>query len=95
MQSVQESGPMRSSPTGAKRALLHTEIEQCARQLWVQQGKPAERDLAIWLEAEQLLSASATLDAGKQTSSPVLSVVPTAKSRGIGPKGIATKRQVV
>jgi hypothetical protein len=33
----------------------HTEIAQCARDLWVQYGRPADRDLAIWLEAENRL----------------------------------------
>jgi len=38
---------------------LHDDIVQCARDLWVQYGKPADRDLEIWLEAEQRLFASA------------------------------------
>ena len=56
---MQDSHPPVLSPPDANRAPLHDEIAQCARDLWVQQGQPADRDLAIWLEAEQrLLSAS-------------------------------------
>lgn len=39
--------------------LAHDDIALCALNLWLQSGSPANRDLAIWLEAEQrLLSAS-------------------------------------
>lgn len=33
----------------------HAEIEQCARELWTNSGRPAGRDDAIWLEAERRL----------------------------------------
>ena len=46
------------SPTVTKPAPLHDDIAQCARDLWVKYGRPADRDLAIWLEAEQRLRAA-------------------------------------
>jgi len=55
---MQESHTLLSSLADANSSPLHDEIAQCARGLWVQYGQPADRDLAIWLEAEQrLLSA--------------------------------------
>ena len=55
---MQESHTHVFSPADAKRAPLHDDIAQCARDLWGQQEQPADRDLAIWFEAEQrLLSA--------------------------------------
>jgi len=47
-----------TSPAVTKPAPLHDDIAQCARDLWVQYGRPADRDLAIWLEAEQRLRAA-------------------------------------
>ena len=56
---MQESHTPVSSPADTKCAPLHDEIAQCAQDLWVQYGQPAERDQVIWLEAEQrLLSAT-------------------------------------
>jgi len=40
-----------------KHASLHNEIAQCAKELWTQYGEPADRDLAIWLEAEHKLQS--------------------------------------
>jgi hypothetical protein len=36
----------------------HSEIEQCARDLWTNSGQPAGIDDEIWLEAEQRLIAN-------------------------------------
>jgi hypothetical protein len=36
----------------------HSEIEQCARDLWTNSGQPAGIDDEIWLEAEQRLIAA-------------------------------------
>lgn len=56
---MQESHTPITSPADTSRAPLHDDIAQCARDLWVQYGRPADRDVAIWLEAEQrLLSAT-------------------------------------
>jgi hypothetical protein len=33
----------------------HDDIAQCARELWVESGKPTDRDDAIWFEAERRL----------------------------------------
>jgi hypothetical protein len=56
---MQESHTSAISAIDVKRAPLHEEIARCARDKWVQSGKPADRDLIIWLEAEQrLLSAT-------------------------------------
>jgi hypothetical protein len=45
-------------PADPKLMPLHEDIAQCAQQLWVQYGKPADRDLAIWLEAEHLVHSA-------------------------------------
>lgn len=36
----------------------HSEIAQCARDLWMNSGRPAEIDDEIWLEAERRLIAA-------------------------------------
>lgn len=36
----------------------HDEIAQCAQELWIESGRPANRDEAIWLEAERRLIAA-------------------------------------
>ena len=52
---MQESFTSVTSPPDTNPAPLHDEIAQCARDLWIQYGQPPDRDLAIWLEAEQRL----------------------------------------
>jgi hypothetical protein len=53
-------------PIDTQHVPPHEDVAQCARELWVQYGKPADRDLAIWLEAEhQLLSATETMSVKK------------------------------
>jgi hypothetical protein len=47
-----------TSPTATKRAPLHDEIAQCARDLWFHEGQPIDRDVGIWLDAEQRLLAA-------------------------------------
>jgi hypothetical protein len=72
---MQESHPPVSGPADAKRAPLHDDIAQCARDLWIQNGQPADCDQVIWLEAEQrLLFAAATQAAREKTSSPASSL---------------------
>jgi len=46
------------APTASPAPLLHDEIAQCARELWLQQGSPENCDNAIWLEAESRLLAT-------------------------------------
>jgi Protein of unknown function (DUF2934) len=36
----------------------HSEIEHCARLLWLDSGSPVGRDVEIWLEAEHRLNAA-------------------------------------
>jgi len=49
---------------------LHADIAECAEKLWVGYGRPADRDLAIWLEAEhELFFAAQTAD--EKNSGPV------------------------
>jgi hypothetical protein len=50
---MKESHIPSASLSGVKRTPLHEEIAQCAHEIWLQSGKPADRDMAIWLEAEQ------------------------------------------
>ena len=79
---MQESHTPVSSPADAKCAPLHDEIAQCARGLWVQQGQPADRDLAIWLEAEQrLLSATPATREKNSGPAPSLVLPPTKPAR--------------
>jgi len=62
------------STDDTKHAPLHNDIAQCAQELWVQYGKPADRDLAIWLEAEHKLFSAAEPSPAKHaepTSTPV------------------------
>jgi hypothetical protein len=54
---MQEPHSLITSPDDTKHAPLHSDIAQCAQELWVKYGKPADRDLAIWLEAEHQLSS--------------------------------------
>ena len=64
-----------SSLPNTKRAPLHEDIAQYARDLWIQNGQPADCDQAIWLEAEQrLLFVAATQAARERTSSPASSL---------------------
>lgn len=45
-------------PADTRRKVLHDDIARRAQELWEQYGRPQERDLEIWLEAErQLLGA--------------------------------------
>ena len=45
-------------PTDTRRKVLHDEIARRAQELWEHYGRPQDRDLEIWLEAEkQLLGA--------------------------------------
>ena len=46
-----------------RHAPLHDDIAQCARELWVEYGRPNDRDLEIWLEAEQRLFSASPLAA--------------------------------
>jgi len=55
---MQDSCTSVTSPGATKPAPLHDDIAQCAKDLWVQYGRPTDRDLAIWLEAEQRLRAA-------------------------------------
>jgi hypothetical protein len=58
---MQEPHSHATLPDDTKHVPLHEDIAQCAREIWVQYGKPADRDLEIWLEAEhQLFSATET-----------------------------------
>ena len=52
-------------PTDAPRPFSHDEIAPHARELWLQQGSPADRDEAIWLEAESRLRATHEGASGK------------------------------
>jgi hypothetical protein len=42
----------------ADLAPSHAEIEQCARELWTNSGRPAGIDDEVWLEAERRLIAA-------------------------------------
>lgn len=76
---MQESQTPVTSPADTSRALLHDDIAQCARDLWVQYGRPADCDVAIWLEAEQRL-LSATQAPRENNSGPASSLgLPPAK----------------
>ena len=66
---MQESFTSVTSPAITQPAPLHDDIAQCARDLWVQCGRPADRDLAIWLEAEQRLRAATEAVRGKNFGS--------------------------
>jgi hypothetical protein len=70
---MQEIKAPSSSPLTAKRAPLHDEIAQCARELWVKYGQPADRDTEIWLEAEQRLNRTAAV-VREKASAPVASL---------------------
>jgi hypothetical protein len=54
---MQESTAQVTSTDDTQCAPQHDAIAQCARDLWIQYGQPADRDLAIWLEAEQQLDS--------------------------------------
>ena len=70
---MQESHTPVPGSADTKCAPLHNEIAQCARNLWVQQGQPPDRDQAIWLEAEQRLH-SATQSPREENSGPTPSL---------------------
>jgi hypothetical protein len=67
---MEDTCPSVPSPAATKPAPLHDDIAQCARDLWVKYGRPADRDLAIWLEAEQRLRAAAEAPREKNFGSP-------------------------
>jgi hypothetical protein len=69
---MQEAKTPTSSTADAKCALLHEEIAQSARDLSVQCGKPVDRDLAIWLEAEQRLLSVTKPPHGENSGPPRL-----------------------
>lgn len=63
-----------SSTTHATASVpKHDDIAQCARELWIESGRPANRDEAIWLEAERRLVAARRAPAVIATILPVLS----------------------
>jgi len=68
-----------TSPAATQPAPLHDDIAQCAWDLWVQHGRPADRDLAIWLEAEQRLRAATEASREKNFDPAPSSVRPSAK----------------
>ena len=41
-------------------APLHSDIAQCATELWIEYGRPEGRDVEIWLEAERRLLSATT-----------------------------------
>ncbi len=51
----------------------HDDIAQCARELWIESGRPSNRDEAIWLEAERRLIAARRSPAAAANIMPVLS----------------------
>ena len=55
---MQNSTAAASSPSVTQRPPLHDEIAQCARDLWFKEGQPVDRDVGIWLDAEQRLLAA-------------------------------------
>ena len=78
---MQESNLPLTSAADARPAPLHHEIAQRASELWVEYGRPVDRDLAIWLEAEQRL-LSATRTARDENRGPVSALAaPTARAR--------------
>jgi hypothetical protein len=66
---MQESFTSVTSSAAPQPAPLHEDIAQCARDLWVQYGRPSDHDLAIWLEAEQRLRAATEAVRGKNLGS--------------------------
>ena len=93
---MQDSPSAVSSPTSPKRAPLHDEIAQCARDIWIQQGQPANRDQGIWLEAEQRLQTAAAAQGGTN-SAPVasLGLPPAQPARPSGRSTAATGGRAV
>lgn len=63
------------SLTRFRRGLVgkHDDIAQCARELWIESGRPSNRDEAIWLEAERRLVAARRAPAVIASILPVLS----------------------
>jgi hypothetical protein len=80
--SMQESHAPAASPIDFKRGPLHEEIAQCARDLWAKSGKPDDRDVEIWLEAEQRL-LSVTKSPGGKNSGPISPFEPPPEKSGI------------
>jgi len=83
-----------ASAADAKCAPLHEEIAQCSRDLWVQFGKPADRNLAIWLEAEHRLLSVAKLPHGKNSGPAPSFGLPPPKSGTNTPKGPKQRSQL-
>jgi len=67
---MQEPHLTASNLDDTQNAPLHNDIAQCAKELWVHYGKPADRDLAIWLEAEHKMF-SAVHASREKNSGPV------------------------
>jgi hypothetical protein len=67
---MEDTCPSVPSPAATQPAPLHDDIAQCARDLWVKYGRPADRDLAIWLEAEQRLRAATEVRDEKNFGAP-------------------------
>ena len=63
-----------STDIDAPRQPTHDEISQRARELWESNGRPADRDQDIWLEAERQLLAETTpiaMETAKASSAPL------------------------
>jgi hypothetical protein len=58
--------PSRSKPS-------HDDIARCARELWIDAGRPSGRDDAIWLEAERRLTSIRGAPATPTLAAPALS----------------------
>jgi hypothetical protein len=63
---MQETHTPISVPDDTKHVPLHNDIAQCAQELWLQYGKPTDRDLAIWLEAEHKLFSATQISHRKE-----------------------------
>lgn len=50
----------------------HDDIAHCARELWIESGRPSNHDEAIWLEAERRLVEARRAPAALANLLPVL-----------------------
>jgi hypothetical protein len=63
--------PATTSIDTSHPAPLHSDISQCAADLWVEYGRPEGRDVDIWLEAERrLLGATKRQDDRRDSVAP-------------------------
>ena len=76
---MQVSNAPISASAAIEQTSFHDKISQRAKELWIDYGQPVDRDVGIWLEAEQSLHATAQAQRREDSAPASSSELPPAK----------------